>query len=169
MGLEKLKYFIKCLFILVLSFSSAQAQQSVLNFDSTITTAFDSDLRPVKLTKKNSNSFVVFVSSTNCSGCVKYFIKRKKKFTFLFLLNSESLLEINKIIKTYNLKNCSVYFTTSPFVYQKKKDLCQSPTPCFFQRCGDKTIFFNYSELDKITEEFTISEKKFNTLFNCSN
>jgi len=166
MGLKRLKSFLKFSLLLSLSFLKLNAQIEV-NFDSTIKVIYDYDLKKTVLTEKNSKDHIIFISNTNCTGCVKYFMKSKEKFTFIFLLSSESLLEVNKITKMYALKSNTVYFTTSEFIRKNIKELCQSPTPCLFYRCIDSFYFLNYNELSRVTLEFSLNTRKLIKQIDC--
>ncbi|MBS1650984.1 MAG: hypothetical protein JSU07_03150 [Bacteroidetes bacterium] len=157
MDFGKLKYCINLLLIFTIIINKADAQYEHVKFDAVITKCFDWNLKPVNVLKEKKR--IIFVSSVNCKACVDYFLRKSNLFTFVFLLPSESLLEIKKLTKQFQLKDDHVFFTTIDYV--KNKEFCVNPTPCFFQICENKSLFYNYNNLSKVTLDFSLPIKKF--------
>lgn len=95
----------------------------------------------------------------NCSGCVNYFISHKKFFSFIFEIQNKSILEINRIIALYNLKNSDkILFLVSN--KSAKNLLIKEPSPQIIFRKEEKNYHLNYSEVVALTNDFTLKPKK---------
>lgn len=150
---------IKLLGLVFLSamFSRLQAQDTVRVKD-VFSVLLDADLKEdgVNLNGKP----IVVVSNTNCRPCVEYFAKRADNYQLLFILFSESLLEVRNLLATYHLKPSEALFTACGYVMQKKQEVCGGPAPLILKPCGEFYQFYNYKASSELTKDFTLKQKK---------
>lgn len=148
--------------LLILCFP-AYSQEKPVNCSGCLPKIFDSNLTEVKM---DAGVPVVIVSNKNCGSCVNYFLNHRKKYRYLFILSSESLLEIQKTLKVYKLKKEDTYFTTCESVKQVNESVCEKPTPCLLMSKGGTWYFYDYTALDTLTSEFTAKQAKFRKTIN---
>lgn len=162
MALKNLKLLQSSLWVIfLLCYNSTFAQNEVVFLDSIFVKIMDSDLKPVATkTINKKNKPIIIVSTSHCSACVKYFAECQKNYQFIFLMNNESLLEVNRITKLYKLKSKEVYFTTQKSIKSKINLIGSGPTPVAINRCHEEMIFINYSILNQTTQEFTLDHTK---------
>lgn len=144
--------------------SHSQGERIV--FDSVFGKIFDAELRPFvskKITRRNKP--VIIVSTTHCSGCVKYFAQSAKSYRFVFLMNYESLLEVNRLLGLYGLKPEQAYFTTAAYLNQKSRAISGGPTPVAIYKDRSDYYFLDYPGLSNITAEFTAEHRKVRKVF----
>lgn len=147
------------LFFLVLMKQGMFGQTSILSLDSSLKVIFSTNLEAIPSSqipfKKRP---LVVISNMSCSGCVEYFTSNKKDFVFLFLLQNESLLEINQIIQKHKLQKSSVYFSMAESVFDS---LSSGPSPKIIYASGTNFILLDYSKVSEITKGFSIKHSKF--------
>ena len=69
--------------------------------DSVFTMIFDAQLAHVDLkTGRFIKKPIIIVSNRNCAGCINHFLKDKLNFNFIFLISTQSLLEIQRMLKS---------------------------------------------------------------------
>ncbi len=159
MALKKSKSLRTSIFLIIFCGLQALtiAQGEVITLDSVFTKMFDADLMPVKSASLlKSNKPIIFVSTSHCSGCVKYFAKGQKNYQFIFLMNNQSLVEVERIINFYKLKGKTIYFTTEEYVKNKKNTFCSGPTPIAIYNCNNQTLLLHYASLNSLSHEFTL-------------
>lgn len=149
--------------LLILFFAvpfSGICQNNKINIDSVFTKIFDPNLYVVK-----SKSFTkikkptIIVSTTNCSGCVKYFTNEQHNYKFIFVLYNESLLDAERIMNFYKLSKKDIFFTTCDYVKNHKNEICQSPTPCCIYQNNGTYNFLDYASLSNLSSGFTMEHK----------
>lgn len=161
MVLEKFQFQNNKIFFLVIIFvitiySKTIAQRQPVLFDSIFNSIFNTNLDKIQNNfLQSKNKPILIVSSINCIGCVNYFMLKKSKYFFIFIINNKSLLEVNKILALYKLKKEEIYFTTCSNINILKFNFCQKPTPCLLY----KNNFYDYTSLSQISEEFTLKYK----------
>lgn len=154
-------------FLLCMAFQPLlRAQNEPVLFDSIFTQVVDANLQPVKqaasaLQKKP----VIIVSTSHCSACVKYFAQAQKNYNFIFLMNYESLLEVERILNFYKLKGKNIYFTTIACVKNKKAMIGSGPTPLAMYYLQNNYHFVDYPSLNKASQEFTLDHNKLKAYF----
>lgn len=147
--------------MLVLIAVSLPAQNSFTSLDSLFLKVFSSELNELparKLTRHNKS--VIVVGGINCSACVKYF-NGTKKINFLFIINGESLSEINRIKKVYELNGSNCYFVTKNYIKQKSRVWITSFSPILLKKEKNGVILYSYSQLDSLSQEFNDSNYRF--------
>lgn len=138
------------------------AQVQIHDYSSTFIKIFDSNLKEIHDFKNViGGKPLIVISNKNCGGCVDYFIKGKKYFKFLFILNSESLLEVQKAMRIYDLKKENVFFSSCEYIIQFNDELCSKPTPCLISQNESTIYFYDYPLLDSFSKEFTLKHSKF--------
>lgn len=151
-------------FVLLSALSHSQGERIV--FDSVFRKIFDAELKPLvskKLT--DSDKPLIIVSTTHCSGCVKYFAQSAGGYRFVFLMNYESLLEVNRILGLYGLKPEQAYFATAAYLDQKSKAISGGPTPVAIYKSRKDHYFLDYQDLNHITAAFTAEHRKVRKAF----
>ena len=161
---KKLKFLqIKiCVITFIIYFYSGNLfSQNNNNLDSIFTSIFDYNLlRTNTNSLNNSLKPIIIVSGLNCSGCVKYFTNNQKKYFFIFVLNSESLLDAERLKTNYKLSNKNIYFTTCENIKERKTMICENPTPCCRYKSKSAFHFLDYSSLSNISNEFSLNHKE---------
>lgn len=149
---------ITCLVFVLNLLSEKVIGQSKVLPDSILTKVMNSNFSQVSISdifKKNKN--LVIISNDNCTGCAKYFTKEKKQFNFIFILFGESLLEARRLQRVHGLLAEQCFFTTCEMIKDKKKELCQEPTPCLIKLSGSNFLFYDYPQLSQFTVDFGLS------------
>ena len=151
------------IFFSILFFSNLYSQQNItLKIDSIFTNLMDQNLNVVSASNiLKLKTPIVIISNLNCGGCVNYFEKSKNKYSYIFIINSKSLLEINTIIKMHQLKDELRYFILCKDINLINHDICSSPTPCLINYNEASFLFYNYALLKKISNDYTLNAKKF--------
>ncbi len=165
MALKKSKFCTISFVLLLLNINNALGQQKFL-FDSLFTKTFNFNLDVVDNSLlKQSKKPIIVVSNINCSGCVKYFCSMQKDYTFLFILFSKSLLEIERLKSFYNLKSKDIYFTTCNYISDANQKICVNPTPCCIINKNNEQYIFNNVELSAFTNDYALTKKELKSKF----
>ena len=142
------------------------AQNERVLFDSIFTRVVDANLQPVKnASAALKQKPVIIVSTSHCSACVKYFAQGQKNYQFIFLMNFESLLEVERILNFYKLKRKDVYFTTIASIKNKKTMISSGPTPLAMYNLQNNYYFVDYPTLNKASQEFTLDHNTLKNFF----
>jgi hypothetical protein len=142
------------------------AQNERVPFDSIFTRIVDAKLQPVKnASAALKQKPVIIVSTSHCSACVKYFAQAPKNYRFIFLMNYESLLEVERILNFYKLNGKNVYFTTIANIKNKKSMISSGPTPLAMYNLQNIYYFVDYPALNKASQEFTLNHNELKTYF----
>lgn len=161
MVLRKLRLLSKQVLVIIifLQLSPCRSQQLV-SIDTIKFNLFTNKLQAINFSEiEFKDSPIIVITLMNCSGCVNYFISHKKSFSFIFEIQNKSILEINRIIALYNLKDSDkILFLVSN--KSAKNLLIKEPSPQIIFRKEEKNYHLNYSEVVALTNDFTLKPKK---------
>jgi hypothetical protein len=144
----------KIVLILNLFVLNFYGQEELSKLNSIATKIFDCELNSFLPSDNEFNrKSIVIVTNMNCLDCVKYF-KKSNRINFLFVLNYESLSEINQILETYELNRKHCYFVPKQNLLEYKDEILNNPSPVLLRK--NKTVFnfFNYTQLDSLSRGF---------------
>lgn len=108
-----------------------------------------------------NKSLTIFTSQNYCKACVEYLVATNTANTFVFYVNSLSLFEILSIkshFKQFSSKPASFYYiirTKLPKLLQ-----AENKSPYAISTSNNISKLITYTELDKLTDGFTLSKKK---------
>lgn len=136
------------------------AQDVKVSFDSTFTRLMDKNLVEKKM--KDYSKPIVFVSDISCLACIKYFTTFKTtKYSVIFILQHESLLDIKRLMSVYEVKTKEVYFITCANIKSDKNEMCKNHSPFMLVKNKGELTTINYWQLDSITNGFSDKKRRF--------
>lgn len=118
---------------------------------------FTTNLVPVSFDSLiNTNQILIVINRFACQGCVEYLIKNKIGTNFLFVIEDKSRIEMIRVISTYNLKDCNIFYAPRTDYYQSFQMDARSPILIYSK--GNLKTILDYDQLYTISNGFTLKK-----------
>jgi len=151
MALKNLSWLISCILISL----KFHCQVKFTDIDSVFLKVYNSNMKQCKISKKN----ILFISNSNCIGCVNYFTKLTCNFQYLILLKDLSISDARKLIDLYQLQSRKVLFTTTNHIDFLKEELINKPSPVLLHIKKNYFNYYDYDNLISLTNDFSLNSK----------